>query len=138
MDEKMFNRLKILIEKAYYISTRYHTASTFALLYHENPITPHELGKFLRKSDHFLQLDAQHCFIHFSFTNHSNAFKASENLLMLLDNFFGNTTTRIAIDTFDTNKTPTIVYNRLVQILEVITNHPYTRVDDENILNEIV
>ena len=139
MDEKILNRLTIMIERTYYVFKRYHTPSTFALIYHEKPITAKQLGQFIRKSDHFLQIDEHHCFMHYGFTEQSHAFKASENLLMFLDNFFGDTTTKIAIDTFDPNKTPIVVYNRLMQILEVMADHhPYTRVDDENVLNEIV
>jgi len=133
-DEKIKNRLRIMIEKSYYVKERYNIESTFALLYHEKPLTPSELGSFIRKSDHFLKIDEHHHFINFMYIPHENAFKASQNLILSLDKYFQNCTSNIAIDTFDSIKTPTMVYNRLDEILKTIIDDPYNRVEDETVL----
>ena len=99
---------------------------------------PIELGQFVRKSDHFIRLDDNYTFMNFEFTEQDKAFKAAQNIIMSLDTFFGDTSTKIAIDTFDTNKSPQIVYNRLEQILKEIQKDPYSRIDDENVLNGII
>jgi hypothetical protein len=134
LDERLKNRLKIMIEKSYYVKERYNIESTFALLYHEKPLTPAELGKFIRKSDHFLEIDEHHHFINFMYISHTDAFKASQNLIFALDKYFQNNTTNIAVDTFESIKTPTMVYNRLNDILKAIIDDPYNRVEDETIL----
>jgi len=138
MEERIKNRLKIEINKAYYSYKRYKVDSTFAILYHEQELPVDKLGKIVRLSDLLLKVDEHHYFINFVHTNHNNAFKAAQNLLLALDNYFNNNTSAIAIDTFDISQTPTLVINRLTQILKEIQKNPYTRIDDENILNEIV
>jgi len=138
MDERIKNRLKIEINKAYYSYKRYKVDSTFAMLYHEKELPVDTLGKIVRISDHLLKVDEHHYFINFVHTNHNNAFKAAQNLLHALDNHFNNRTSAIAIDTFDTTQTPNLVLNRLWQILKEIRKNSYTRIDDENILNEII
>ena len=82
-----------------------------------------------------LKIDDNHYFITFYHTPHNEAFKASQNLILYLDNFFQNRTSCIAIDTFDTNNSQAIVYKRLIQILEVTRKTPYSRIEDENILD---
>jgi len=138
MSEHIKNRLKIEIQKAYYSFQRYKVDTTFAILYHEKPIDVTELGKIVRISDHLLKIDEHHYFINFVHTNHNRAFKAAQNLLHALDLKFNDTTSCIAIDTFDTTQSPTIVLNRLQEILKTIQRTSYSRIDDENILNEIV
>ena len=138
MQTNYFNRVQIEIKKTYYLYDRYKFSSTFALLYHNKPIDVAELGKYIRMSDHIVNLDDNHYFINFAFTNQQNAFKASQNLLFNLDKHFQETTSRIAIDTFDIAKTPQMVINRLVQILEALKKHQYERIEDENILNEMI
>ena len=134
LEERLKNRLRIIVEKSYYVKERYKIESTFALLYHEEPLTPTELGKCVRKSDHFLELDDNHHFINFMYISHQDAFKASQNLIQSLDKYFQNNTSTIAIDTFDSIKTPTMVYNRLDEILKTIKDDPYSRVEDETVL----
>lgn len=138
MQENIFNRLKVMIEKTYYIYARYNQPATFALIYHDKSIEPIELGQFVRKSDHFLRIDEHYTFMNFEFTPQDKAFKASQNLIMSLDNFFEDQSTKIAIDIFDERKSPQVVYNRLQQILKEIQKDPYSRIDDENILDEII
>ena len=67
MDTYIKNRLRIEIEKAYYIAKRYKSASSFAILYFECDLNITDLGHFLRISDHLLKTDDKHYFIHFSF-----------------------------------------------------------------------
>jgi hypothetical protein len=93
MQDNIFNRLKVQIKKTYYVYERYNTISTFALMYHKNKLTPKELSAFLRVSDLFIMLDDNHCFINFTYTTQEEAFKASQNLLLHLDNYFNNTDT---------------------------------------------
>lgn len=138
MDERLFNRLQILVNKTYYTATRYKTPATFAYLYHEGELNVQDLGRFVRISDHFIQMDENHYFINFAYTKQDNAFKASQNLLHALDKYFNNSSACIAIDTFNTSKSPTVVYSRLKQILDAIKKSPYSRIEDENILNEMV
>ncbi|MDD2790378.1 MAG: hypothetical protein PHU40_06865 [Sulfurimonas sp.] len=138
MDEDNFKRVKIEIKKIYYAHSRYHTIATFALLYHLKPIDVGELGKYLRISDHFVRIDEHHFFLNFTNTRQENAFKAAQNLLHYLDRYFQDTTSCIAIDTFDISKSPQIVINRLIQILDATTRHSYERIEDENILNELI
>lgn len=135
MENRLLNRVNILINRAYYTASRYNVPATFAYLYHEESLTPKELGKYVRKSDYFVKVDANHYFIHFAHTEQDNAFKASQNLLHYLDRHFNNTSSSIAIDTFNPAKSPKIVYNRLVQILDTAKKSHYSRIEDENILN---
>jgi len=138
MNEKIKQRLLIEIRKAYYSAKRYNVVSSFALLYHSKELPVDKLGKIVRMSDHLLKIDENHYFINFVHTKHSDAFKAAQNLLHALDLHFNDTNSAIAIDTFDTTQPGNIVINRLEQILKEIRKSPYTRIDDENILNEIV
>jgi len=138
MDDYIKNRLKIEINKAYYVAKRYKAVSTFAILYHPAPLPVDILGKFVRISDHLLKIDDNHYFIAFAFTEPENAFKASQNLIFKLDKHYNNNESCIALDTFDTTKSPTIVLNRLTQILNEVKRDDYSRIDDENILNGIV
>ena len=138
MQNSLFNRIKIDIERAYYISDRYNATSAFALLYHEKELSPSELGTIIRISDIFIKIDENHYFINFVHTNHTQAFKAAQNLLHALDSHFNDNSSAIAIDTFDVKQPANLVINRLEQILKEVKKNPYNRIDDENILNEII
>ena len=138
MEDIIRKRLEIEINKAYYTSKRYHTVSTFAFLYHEKPLPVDILGSYVRISDHILKVDEHHYFINFTFTEQTGAFKAAQNLLLYLDKYFNNRTSCIALDTFDTTQSPRIVLNRLIQILQETKKHSYCRIEDENILNEMI
>lgn len=138
MEDSIKNRLTIEINKSYYTAKRYKQNSTFAILYHEKELQVQTLGKIVRISDQLIKMNENIYFIFFKFTNHEQAFKASENLLFDLDNYFNNTSSCIGIDSFDINQSPTIVINRLLQILDEIKKNSFVRVDDENILNELV
>ena len=137
MDDYIKNRLSLEVEKAYYISKRYKSSSTFAILYFEGELEVQDLGKFVRISDHLLNIDENHYFIHYTFTQQNSAFKASQNLLLCLDKHLNNQSACIALDTFDISKSPTIVINRLTQILNETQHSSYSRIENENILNEL-
>ena len=92
------NRFEVMIEKTYYIHRRYGVTATFALLYHEQPLTVAVLGSFIRLSDHVIPIDKHHDFIIFTFTSEANAYKASQNLLGRLDNHFSDRSSCIALD----------------------------------------
>ena len=134
INEKIKQRLIIEIRKAYYGAQRYNVKSTFALLYHEKELLVDKLGKIVRMSDHLLKIDENHYFINFVHTNHTQAFKAAQNLLHALDSHFNDNSSAIAIDTFDVKQPANLVINRLEQILKEVKKNPYNRIDDENIL----
>ena len=138
MTPSILNRLNILIKKAYYTHERYKLPATFALMYHHKALEPIELGQYVRKSDLFIPIDENHYFINFASTEQSAAFKACQNLIFSLDKHFEDTDTIIAVDTFDASKSPNIVFNRLQQILKETKKDPYSRIEDENILNGII
>jgi hypothetical protein len=129
------NRFEVMIEKAYYIHERYGVTATFALLYHKQPIHVDDLGVFIRLSDHIIPIDAQHDFIIFTFTSEANAHKASQNLLRKLDNYFGDSSACIALDTFDPSKTPHNVLSRLQQILSETRKNSFARIEHDSILD---
>jgi hypothetical protein len=137
IDERLFNRLQVFIKKAYYGYSRYNFNSTFAYLYFEGDLSVVDLGKFLRVSDHFIQLDENHYFIDFAYTKQNDAFKASQNLLVYLDKHLNNTSACVAIDTFDVSKSATVVFNRLQQILDATRKKEDSRIEDEKVFNEL-
>jgi len=138
INDKIFKRLEIEVKKTYYTFTRYLSPSTFAFLYFEGELSVEELGEHLRISDKFLKIDDNHYFINYMFTEQNGAFKASQNLLLNLDKHFENTKSCIAVDTFDANKTPRIVINRLMEILKETQKSSYSRIEDESILNGVL
>jgi len=135
MIDNIFNRIQVEIKRTYYINERYKSPSTFILMYHENPLSIEQLAVYVRISDKFVKIDDNHYFINFAFTSQEEAFKASQNLLLYLDNFFNNRKSCIAIDTFNSSISPHIVLKRLMQILKETKKSSYTRIEDESILN---
>lgn len=129
------NRYDHMVDKTYYIHERYGVPATFALLYHGQPLDVETLGSFMRLSDHVIDVDENHFFIIFSFTEEANAHKAAQNMLSHLDGLFKEPCCCIAIDSFDTSKTPYSVLCRLKQILTEIRKHGFKRIDNENILD---
>lgn len=129
------NRYDHMVEKTYYIHKRYGVPATFALLHHSQPLNVETLGSFMRLSDHVIQVDENHYFIIFSFTEEASAHKAAQNLLRHLDSHFSEPCSCIAIDSFDTSKAPNSVLCRLKQILTEIRKHGFKRIDNDNILD---
>jgi hypothetical protein len=137
VNDDILNRVEIQIKKTYYIHDRYNTLSTFGLLYCEKEISEKELAKFLRVSDKFFKLDNNTYFINFDYTSEEKALKASQNLILHLDNFFNNSSSCVAIDEFNTTYIPQTVLSRLQQILGETRKSSYSRVEDESILSEV-
>ncbi|PNV82461.1 MAG: hypothetical protein C0627_09860 [Sulfurimonas sp.] len=129
------NRVDVLIKKTYYIYKRFNVQATFAMLYHEKPLSVVELSEFIRVSDQLIELDENHYFIIFAFTSAENAYKASQNIVHKLDNHLNSTNSCIALDAFDVAKTPQNVFNRLKQILSETRKHSYARIEMEDILD---
>ncbi|WP_428737346.1 hypothetical protein [Sulfurimonas sp.] len=129
------HRVNVLINKAYYSTKRYKTFASFVYIYHEKEISNETLGSFMRLTDNFVQVDQNHVFVNFTFTEQSNVFKAAQNLLFKLDNYFQDTTSCAAMDTYDINKSADIVFRRLQQILEETKQNSFNRIEDEEILN---
>ena len=138
MDDNIENRLRVEVEKSYYSAKRYKVEFTFAILYHEKELSVDKLSQFIRVSDYLLKIDENHYFIILPNTEHNKAFKALQNLIMYLDEYFKNNTSCISIDTFDTSLSSTIVFNRLMQILNETKKNLNSRIEDENILNNLV
>ena len=134
MGYDILNRINVLVKKTYYTYERFQVNATFALLYHEKPLSVVELSSYVRISDQLMQLDENHYFIIFSFTEQDNAFKASQNLVHNLDIHFKNCTSCVALDTFDPSKTYQNVLNRLKQIMTETRKNPYVRIETEDIL----
>jgi len=131
----MANRLDIHINKAYAVYKRYGVDATFALLYHAKPLSVEELSHHVRTTDQLISLDDTHYFIIFTFTDEEQAYKACQNILHFLDNLFNETSTCIAIDEFDSSHSCDIVMRRLHQILDQIQKNPYSRIENEQILD---
>jgi hypothetical protein len=134
MSQDILNRINVLIKKTYYTYERFGVNATFALLYHEEPLSVVELAKYVRISDHLMKLDENHYFIIFAFTSHENSYKASQNIVHSLDKYFNNHTSCIALDTFNPSKTHQSVLNRLKQIMTETRKDPYMRIESEEIL----
>lgn len=128
-------RVEALVQKTYYACERYELDATFAMLYHEKPITPAELGQYVRISDHLVQLDENHYFIIFTYTEHDNAVKACQNLVHSLDHHFNDHTSCIVLDSLNPSKSAKIVLKRLQAILDETRSRSYTRVETEEIFD---
>jgi hypothetical protein len=135
MNNNILNRVNVLIKKTYYNFERFKVDATFALLYHEASLSVVELSKFVRLSDHLMQLDENHYFIIFAFTSQENAYKASQNIIHKLDIHFKNTTSSIAMDTLNPSKSPQNVLARLKQILTEIHRETHIRIETDDILD---
>ena len=138
MTDAIYNRFEIEVERAYYILKRYDVISTFALLYFDKELSAKQLGTYLRISDTFFLIDDNTYFINFPFSSQKDTFKACENLLLELDNYFNDRNSCICIESLDTNLKPKVLLNKLIQILEETKKSSYGRIEDESILNHIV
>ncbi len=133
----IYNRIRVLIKKAYYTDDRFEIDSTFALIYHEKPLDVMELSKFVRLSDQLIEVDEHHYFVIFVMTPQDNAYKASQNLLMNLDVFFGDQTSCIVLDSFDTSRSAENVLKRLHMIMAETKKQPFIRIETEDILDDL-
>lgn len=135
MGVEIINRVNVLIKKTYYTYDRFQVDATFALLYHKKPLTVVEIAEYVRISDNLMQIDENHYFIIFAFTAQDNAYKASQNMMHKLDDYFNDNTTCIALDTFDPNKSPQSVLKRLELILIEARKNSCVRIETEDILD---
>jgi len=138
MTDNILNRIKVEIKRTYYTFDRYKSLSTFALLYHEKELSVEQLATYVRISDKLIKIDDNHYFINFAFTSQEDAFKAAQNLLLYLDNFFNSRTSCIAIDTLNSKNTSQMVISRLTQILHETRKNSYSRIEYEDILNGLI
>lgn len=128
-------RVSVVIKKIYYTHERYQINATFAMLYHEKPLSVIELAEHVRISDQLIQIDDNHYFIIFDFTTQKNSYKAAQNIIQNLDIHFNDHTSCIALDTFNHLKSPQSVLNRLNMILTEIRKKNYIRIEIEDILD---
>lgn len=135
MDENILNRVDVLVKKTYYTYDRFEVDATFALLYHEAPLSVVELSKYVRLSDHLMAIDDHHYFIIFAFTSEENAYKASQNIIHKLDSYFNDHSSSIALDSLDVTMSPQLVLNRLRQIMKEIHRDTHVRIETEDILH---
>lgn len=138
MDENTLSRLNAEITRTYYAYTRYKTISTFALLHCEKEIHFQTLGSFIRATDRFIQINPNEYFIIFHYTSLDNTYKACKNLLYNLDTYFNSTTSCIAIDEFDLNKNSNAIIQRLKQIINQTKKHSLSRIEYDDILDDII
>ncbi len=138
MTDNILNRIKVEIKRTYYTHDRYKSLSTFALLYHEKKLGVEQLATYVRISDKLIKIDDNHYFINFAFTSQEDAFKAAQNLLLYLDNFFNSRTSCIAIDTLNSKNTTQMVVGKLTQILNETKKSSYSRIEYEDILNGLI
>ncbi len=131
-------RINAEVNRAYYTFERYKVEATFALVYHEKELSLEELGSFVRISDRFVKLDENYFFVLYHFTGAEEASKASQNLLLKLDNYFHNTTTCIAIDNFNIANNTKVVLHRLKQIIKETRKNSFTRIEYEDILDSYI
>lgn len=135
MDENILNRVNVLVKKTYYTYDRFEVDATFALLYHETPLSVVELSNYVRLSDQLIQLDDHHYFIIFAFTSEENAYKASQNIIHKLDGHFNNHSSSVALDSLNVTMSPKLVLNRLKQIMKEIHKDSHVRIETEDILH---
>ena len=137
IDEDTYKQLDAEIQKTHYNARRYHTVSTFGLLYFEGNLEDKILKEYMRLSDYFLKLNDNYYFLNFHYTDENGAIKAGENLIFNLDKHLQNKNSYIAVDRIDTEESTRSTINRLYQILQEAKKHKNNRVEDENILNEL-
>ncbi len=131
----MGSRLEAEINRAYYANKKYDVIATFVMVHHDKDLCIEKMGSFVRVTDKFIHIDDNHYFIIFHYIAHNNAYKASQNLILKLDNYFKDSNASIAVDNFDILRSPTVVINRLKQIINEIKRNSYTRIEDETILD---
>jgi hypothetical protein len=137
MDDKTRTRLELEISKIHDACERYDSDTSSAIVYHEKEIDLPLIGSFLRKNDKVIRLDENHHFIMFFFTSESEAYEAAKNLLAKLDHHFQNSTSCIAIDSACKNDSTNMMINKLIQILKETKKNSISRIEYEDVLDEI-
>lgn len=131
----MTKRLEAEINRAFYANDKYNLIATFVMVYYDKEISVEDMGKYVRATDRFIQIDESHCFIIFHYTAQENAYKASQNLLLKLDKHFQNSNAVIAIDDFDKSESPALIICKLKQIIKEIKKNSLVRVEDKSLLD---
>ncbi|MDX9813152.1 MAG: hypothetical protein WC144_06730 [Sulfurimonas sp.] len=134
--ESVKNRFQVMVKKSYYIKQRYNLDFTFALLYHKHPIDVVELSQFIRISDLIIDIDDNHYFIIYQFTDMQETLKATQNLIFNLDKFFNEAgSSYVAIDKLDDTVSPMNLLSRLKQIVNYAKTNKINRVETEEVLD---
>lgn len=137
LDDKKRARLESEVMKVLDACKRYSSNASSAIVYHEKSIDLALIGSFLRKNDRIIKLDENHHFIMFCFTSESESYNAAKHLLAKLDSYFENTTSCIAIDSACKNDSINMMINKLLQILQETKKNSVSRIEFEDILDEI-
>ena len=138
LNDQTRKRLESEVNRVHDACKRYGSTTSSAIVYHEKDLDLELLGSFLRKNDKIVELDNNHHFIMFCYTSESEAYEAAKNLLSKLDKHFKNTTSCIAIDSACKNDSTNMMINKLLQILKETKKNSISRIEYEDILDEIV
>lgn len=138
IDDETKKILESEINKVHDACQRYDSNNSAAVLYHEKNIDSDVLSGFLRKNDKVIRLDENHCFVVFGYTSETEAYNAAKHLLAELDKYFKNSTTCIAIESACKYDSANIMINKLFQILKETKKNSISRIEYEDILDEVV
>ncbi|QFR50105.1 hypothetical protein FJR48_10355 [Sulfurimonas lithotrophica] len=138
LDEQTKIRLESEVNRVHDACKRYESNTSSAIVYHEKDIDLVLFGSFLRKNDKIIKLDNHHHFIMFCYTSESEAYEAAKNLLSKLDSHFQNTTSCIAIDSACKNDSTNMMINKLLLIIKETKKNSVSRIEYDDILDEIV
>ncbi len=137
LDDQTKTRLESEISRVHDACDRYGSDVSSAIVYHEKDIDLSLFGSFLRKNDRVIRLDENHHFVMFFFTSESEAYDAAKNLLAHLDIHFNDKTSCIAIDSACKNDSANMMINKLLQILKETKKNSISRIEYEDILDEV-
>jgi hypothetical protein len=137
LDAQTRTRLESEVGRVHDACKRYGSNTSSAIVYHDKEIELALLGSFLRKNDKIIKLDANHHFVMFCQTSEEEAYDAAKNLLAKLDRHFQNTSSCIAIDSACKNDSINMMINKLLQILKETKKNSVSRIEYEDILDEI-
>lgn len=129
--------LELEINKAHDMYKRHASESSVGIIYHEKDIDEELFESFFRKNDKVVKLDKNHYFVMFLFTPEREAYEAAKNLLARLDKYFHDTTSCIALDSACKNDSVNMIINKLLQILKETKKNSISRIEYEDILDEL-
>ncbi len=126
------------IKRIFYLKKRYNIDGKFALLYVEDEISLEEVSRFVRMSDRVMRVGEHYYLIIYMYViKDSDAYKAAENLLYKIDNFFGHQNSYIALSGFDESFSVDNILNRLKMIADTTKEKSNTRVEFDDILDRV-
>jgi len=135
MNQNLEKRYEVLVKKTYYIHKRYNLESTFALLYHKEPLSLVQLSAYARISDYIIEVDENNYFIIFQFTSEEDAYKASQNIIGKLEVNFCSHAFYIGLHKININMTPQNILKKLRLIVEYAIKNRFNRVETEEVLD---